>query len=101
LVFHLSTIAMMHGPINSRFYEEYVFQGITTVLTYFMNLLRTRHFNSRPLETFLSINNIPLCYSSLRTDSYRHSVVITRLPVCWRNHLSPPRSGKRHIDRSE
>jgi hypothetical protein len=36
---------------NINFYEEYFFQGITTVLTCFMSLLRTRHFNSRLLQT--------------------------------------------------
>jgi hypothetical protein len=32
-------------------YEEYLFQGMKTVLTCFMRVLRTRHLNLRPLET--------------------------------------------------
>lgn len=41
---------------NINFYEEYFFQGITTVLTCFMSLLRTRHFNWRPFGTLKVIS---------------------------------------------
>ena len=37
------------------FYEEYLFQGVAAVLICFMSLLRTRHFNSRHLETLKAI----------------------------------------------